>query len=281
MKKITALLSFFILLTAFTCEDEPLEDDFIIDNGNNLTCAEATSNTAASAQAFVNATDATYTQLCIAYKAALTAQIEACGDPTGALQATITTLGDCSTVATDCELAELATDNALDAFDNATDATYTQLCNALSIALENEIDACGDPDGSLQGQLNDLGDCIQTSPAVEISVVAGTLQLEFDVVNVVTVGTVLEVTGETSSTANDYSVYFEVEQGQTGVDIINPTFVLTTTSEFFPDTQGFDDFTSNITVNDTGTLQGTFNGIVTSADNANLSLTQGMIDIEY
>lgn len=35
MKKITALLSFLILLTAFTCEDEPLEGDFVIDDGTS------------------------------------------------------------------------------------------------------------------------------------------------------------------------------------------------------------------------------------------------------
>jgi len=98
MKKLTALLSFFILLTAFTCENESLEDDFIIDDGTNsdLTCDEATLNTGAAAQAFASATNVNYTQLCVAYKAALTAQITACGDPTSALQATIDSLEDCT-----------------------------------------------------------------------------------------------------------------------------------------------------------------------------------------
>lgn len=35
MKKLLALLSFLILFTAFTCEDEPLEGDFVIENGTN------------------------------------------------------------------------------------------------------------------------------------------------------------------------------------------------------------------------------------------------------
>ena len=51
--------------------------------------------------------------------------------------------------------------------------------------------------------------------------------------------------------------------------------------EYFPNTSGFDDFTNNITVNSAGTLQGTFGGIISRTDGADLSLTQGVLDLAY
>jgi len=44
---------------------------------------------------------------------------------------------------------------------------------------------------------------------------------------------------------------------------------------------GVTSFTFNITNNDPNVLQGTFSGDVINDQNANLSLTSGMIDIEY
>ncbi len=215
IKKIAILLSYFVLLTAFQCEDEPLEGTFLTDD--EAACLAATQNSS----------------------------------------------------------------DALVAFDEATPLNYTERCNAYKAALENEINTCGDPNGSLQALIDSLGDCIVDTPpeGAEISVVVGTLLIEFDVVEVVVNGTTLEVSGEDTSAG--YTIYFEVEQDATGVDIINATFVIHLTSEFFPSTQGFDDFTSEITENSTGTLIGTFNGLVTNASGADVSLTQGMINIEY
>ena len=92
MKKLSGLLCLFILLTAFTCEDEPLEGEFL----TGVSCEEAVLNTADAALAFLSVTDDNYTQLCNTYKAALQAQIEACGDDDGSLQAAIDALGDCT-----------------------------------------------------------------------------------------------------------------------------------------------------------------------------------------
>ncbi|WP_299336169.1 hypothetical protein [uncultured Psychroserpens sp.] len=279
MKKLSALFCLLILLSAFTCEDEPLEGDFV--TGEN-TCEEATLNTAEAALNFISVNEDTYTQLCNAYRNALEAQIVACGDDDGSLQDVIDALGDCtnSNPIDDCTTATEAADAAEAAFDDATTDNYTQLCTAYKAALENQIFECGDEDGSIQSMIDALGDCTQTATQVEISLTAGTLPIEFDIVDVVVDGDILKITGETSA-QNNYTIYFEVGQGQTGVDIINPTFELTLTSVFFPSTQGFDDFTSNITVNETGVLTGTFGGIVTNSGGGDLSLTSGMINITY
>ena len=97
MKKLGLLLSFFILLTAFTCENEPLEGDFVTDDGPNATsCVDAIQNTADAANAFVQATPTNYSQLCNAYVSALEDQLAFCGDDTGAIQTLIDGLGDCN-----------------------------------------------------------------------------------------------------------------------------------------------------------------------------------------
>ena len=97
MKKIGLLVSFFILLTAFTCENEPLEGDFVTDDGPSATsCADAIQNTGDAANAFVQATDDNYAALCNAYISALEDQLAFCGDDTGAIQTLIDSLGDCS-----------------------------------------------------------------------------------------------------------------------------------------------------------------------------------------
>jgi len=70
----------------------------------------------------------------------------------------------------------------------------------------------------------------------------------------------------------------------TGMEIINPNYVLTlptTDADYFPSTQGFDDFTSTITENNPGTLVGTFSGIVSNSGGADVSLTSGSINITY
>ena len=273
----------FVLLTAFTCENEPLEGDF---GGNtNVSCEIATQNLLTAAENFASATptDSNYTQLCLAYKIALQDQIIACGDD-GTLQAVFDNLGDCGDdpQPDECDNATTAANQAESAFNNADDSNYSVLCNAYKGALQDKITACGDTNGNIQSIIDGLGDCIQSTTNVEISLIAGTLPIEFDLVNVVEEGGVLKVTGNTSANgASNYEIYFEVTPGSTGVDIINSTFYLTLTSTFYPDTSGFDDFTSNITTNYTDVLVGTFGGIVTNADNGNLSITSGVIDITY
>lgn len=96
MKKISVLISIFVILTAFKCENEPLEGDFQNNNDTNENCETAIQNTTVAATAFEEVTEANFTQLCVAYKAALQAQILECGDSDGSLQTTSNALGDCT-----------------------------------------------------------------------------------------------------------------------------------------------------------------------------------------
>jgi hypothetical protein len=158
MKKLPFLISLFVLLTAFTCDNEPLEGDFTTDT--ELSCEIAAQNTQDAAVAFLSVTDETYSQLCTAYRNALQAQIQFCGDADGSLQTQINSLGTCSTdtVVDDCVSAAAAVGVAQAAFAQATDDNYTQLCNAYRETLLDLIEFCGN-DGGTQSVLNDLGDC--------------------------------------------------------------------------------------------------------------------------
>ena len=280
MKKISFLLSLILLVFITGCDNEPLEIE--LNDPSGVSCEQAIENTTAAALAFLNVNEENYTQLCTAYANALQVQINACGDPTGELQQQLDALGSCTNNPIDnCDSATEALNVAQLIFDNASDEDYTEACNAYKTALQSFIDLCGDPDGTVQQTIDDLGDCMPEALDVEISLTAGTLPIEFDMVTVVEEGNLLKVTGETSATSNDYMVYFEVNLGDTGVDIINSTFELSLISVFFPSTQGFDDFTSEITENTAGTLVGTFSGLMENNDGADLSITSGVINISY
>lgn len=166
MKKISILFTFFILLTAFTCENEPIDQDLLDNQETDLSCQEASLNTADAALAFINnmASGGNYTALCSAYKEALENQILACGDPDGSIQQSITALGDCidPNDFTDCQAAENAVNLAQINFENASDENYEDLCIIYKTALENQIAECGD-DGSLQAAINALGNCVSES----------------------------------------------------------------------------------------------------------------------
>ncbi|WGD34355.1 hypothetical protein [Olleya sp. YS] len=160
MKKLhLPFLSLFILLTAFTCENEPLDGEFVPED-SATDCLTATQAYLEAAENFVDATDANYTVLCNAYKTALENQIIACGDPTGGFQTLIYSLGDCTSNNPDtCASATAAANVALFNLNNAPADQYTTFCNVYVMALENKIDLCGDADGSIQQEINDLGDC--------------------------------------------------------------------------------------------------------------------------
>ncbi|RNC87145.1 MAG: hypothetical protein ED556_06905 [Winogradskyella sp.] len=150
----------FILCTAFQCDDEPLEGEFLTDDA--AACLEATNVTLDAALAFFNTTDENYTEICNAYKDALEARIIVCGDEDGSLQQLIDELGDCVLDNQDtCQEAVAAKNEAETAFNNSTDVNYTALCNALKDAIQNVIDTCGETQ-ELQDQIIGLGNCILT-----------------------------------------------------------------------------------------------------------------------
>lgn len=94
MKKLGILVSAFILLSAFTCENEPLEGEF--PDPNETACITAAQNTASAASDFTNATADNFSELCNAYRTALQSQIVNCGDDSGTLQQVIDGLGNCT-----------------------------------------------------------------------------------------------------------------------------------------------------------------------------------------
>lgn len=164
MKKLSLLFSAFILLTAFTCENEPLEGDFVTDEPN-VTCEQALMNTATAAQNFAALNEENYEEeysgACSALKTAFENQLEACGDPDGSLQAAIDALGNCNLNASPCEVATSAAAAAQQVLNQATEEEYADACNAYVFVLQQQINECGDADGSIQGIIDGLGDCNQ------------------------------------------------------------------------------------------------------------------------
>ena len=286
MKKLSFLFSLFILLSAFTCENEPLDSEIDTSNSGNLNCEAAAQEVATAALAFISAGEGDYPQLCSAYKTALENLLAACGDPDGSIQSSIDALGDCSDPNgfDDCEALANATNLAEVNFNNATDDNYADYCNAYKLALENQIAECGDNDGSLQAIVDDLGECVVNveNPDQELSLFAGTAPIDFEDISVAVENGMVKVTGVDTSPGSVYSIYFEVPVDTTGEGLINDTFELTLTSVFYPSELGPPfDFVSNITVNEAGNLVGSFGGVVTNADGGDLSITSGVINISY
>jgi len=174
-----------------------------------------------------------------------------------------------------------ATMEASQAFEAATDANYTQLCAAYKAALMVQIDICGDVNGSLQAMVDDLGDCTidETNMGV-ISVKVGTLQKTFETnITVVVDGTTRKVTAEDDATSD--WIYFEIEEGATGVDVISNFNIHLISSDYLPASNAGGTFTSTITVNSASTITGTFHGMVESpTTGADISLTSGIFNVE-
>ncbi|MBR9915261.1 MAG: hypothetical protein GYB32_10625 [Algicola sp.] len=93
MKKSLLLLLPFVVLLMVSCEDEPIDDGL---QTGGTSCEQAVLNTADAALNFLGVNADNYTQLCVAYRNALQAQVQACGDEDGSLQAAIEALGDCT-----------------------------------------------------------------------------------------------------------------------------------------------------------------------------------------
>lgn len=179
-----------------------------------------------------------------------------------------------------CEIAIVATTNAQTELESATDENYTSACTTYKAALEAQIEACGDADGSLQAIIDGLGDCIQEVDDDKLSVNAGTLPVDFDIVEVKVIGGLIKVSG--TSTFSDDTIYFEVAKGAEGETAIQNFEIVLLDKAFYPYNEGSQfDFTSEITTNTTGVLIGSFYNVVTNEDGADVNLTNGTIDLEY
>lgn len=179
-----------------------------------------------------------------------------------------------------CEEATQQVEEAQAAYENASTEDLFEACQAYRTALENQIEICGDEDGAIQAILDTLN-CEEGTPNTgTITLTAGTIPYVFDVVTVTQEGTLLKVLGETSQ-GNDYFVYFEVEQGETGQDVFQ-NFQLSITSNYFPNQNqpGFE-FHNVVDINSDGVLSGTFGGYVKNASNNLLNITGGTFELEF
>lgn len=285
MKSLKIASIFIVSLFAFTfvsCDDEPLEGDFATGNEETeLTCVEATQNLSEISQTYATTPtdDANYAVICNAYAEALQDMIDSCGDNTGAIQTLLDSL-NCPAANNNCETAQTATDAAESAYN--ADNTNTSLCNAYKAALQNEIAQCGDTDGSLQSIIDGLGDCnFNSSSSGDLSVTAGTLNIDFITNSADLSSGVITVNGSNLENGANYLIYFELAENATGVDVMQNFKLTLNNGEYFPNTDGFDDFTNTITVNSGGVIQGSFGGIVSRTDGADLSLSQGVVDLTY
>jgi hypothetical protein len=183
-----------------------------------------------------------------------------------------------------CEAAIVASTEAAAEFSAATDENYTSLCSDYKAALEAQIDACGDPDGELQAIIDGLGDCTQDpgqNVQGELSVTTGTFPVNFEVITVVVENGLIKVNGEDTSSFS-HKIYFEVAQGETGVDVMQNFQIELNGTVFYPYDEGSQfDFTSEIETNTDGTLIGSFYNVVTNEEGADMNLANGTIDLEY
>jgi len=194
------------------------------------------------------------------------------------------TNNDASGLDDPCETAITASAEAATKFNDANNENYTQLCSDYKSALEAQIEACGDSNGKFQAIIDNLGDCTQDPEQNiqgELSVTAGTFQIDFEIITVVVENDLIKVNGEDTSSFS-HKIYFEVAQDVAGVDVLQNFQIELNGSVYYPYNEGSQfDFTSEIENNSSGILTGSFYNVVTNNDGADISLSNGNIDLEY
>lgn len=241
-------------------------------------CLQAEIAANAALGAFNNATDDNEEQLCIAYSTALTAQIEACGDPNGNLQATINSL-NCGG---DCAAAEIASAEAQEIFngvDPLDEDAYTAACGDYSMALQTQIAACGDPDGSLLAIVQDLGNCSPPEQDGPVRVTIAGVFTNFNTAEVTINGSLLSVTATDIDTGDTFT--FDIVLQQTGSNVMQNTELTLGGVVHTPSAAGEDPFENMITTNDGMMIVGTFSGTFLNPDSDQVITTGGIIDITY
>lgn len=126
----------------FTCEDAEEQADLAQAAFDATTSDDLT---------YISSED--YTAACQLLVLALDTQRSYCGDLNGALEVYINDLNPC---AFPCEIAEENRNIAEDVEENATIGNYVLACLDYQLYLQEQIDFCGDPDGSIQLELDDL-----------------------------------------------------------------------------------------------------------------------------
>ncbi len=238
-------------------------------------CAQAESQAAAAAAALQN--DPDNNDLCLVYKNALTNQIIACGDTTGDLQAIIDGL-DCGEACIAAQEASAEAQVVFDAVDPLDEDAYTLACADYSMALQTEIELCGDADGSLLAIIQELGDCSPPEQPGQVQVTIDGVFTNYNTADVTVNGSTLEILATDIDTGNTFT--FSVVLLQTGVDVLQDEVMTLDLVDHLPLTSGETPFTNNVAVNDGNQLTGTFSGSMEAADGTIIVLTSGTFDIE-
>lgn len=241
-------------------------------------CLQAEIAANAALGAFNNATDENEEQLCLAYSAALSTQITACGDPNGNLQIVINGL-NCGG---DCAAAEATTADAQEVFnavDPLDEMAYTEACAAYSMALQAQIVACGDTDGSLDAIVQDLGNCSPPEQDGPIRVTISGVFTNFNTAEVTINGSLLSIIATDVDTGDTFT--FDIVLQQTGENVMQNTVLTVDGIIHNPSAAGMTPFVNNITANDGTTIVGTFSGTFLNPDNDEVVTTAGIIDIAY
>jgi len=241
-------------------------------------CFQAETAVNAALGAFNNATSENEEQLCLAYSNALVVQIAACGDANGSIQATI----DALNCGGDCAAAEVTTAEAQEIF-NAVDPldedAYTAACADYSMALQMQIAACGDADGSLNAIVLDLGDCSPPEQDGPVQVTIGDVFTNFNTATVSISGSLLSVVATDIDTGDTFT--FDIVLQQTGANVMQNTLLTIGGDVHTTSVEATTPFVNNITANDGTTIVGTFSGTFLNSDNNEVITTSGTINITY
>ncbi|WP_339847255.1 hypothetical protein [uncultured Dokdonia sp.] len=241
-------------------------------------CFQAETAVNAALGAFNNATSENEEQLCLAYSAALSAQIEACGDTSGNIQTTI----DALNCGGDCAAAQVTTSEAREIFnavDPLDEEAYTAACADYSMALQAQIAACGDADGSLNATVLDLGDCSPPEQNGPVQVTIGDVFTNFNTATVSISGSLLSVIATDIDTGDTFT--FDIVLQQTGDNVMQNTILTVGDVVHTPSIEATTPFVNNITANDGTTIVGTFSGTFTNPDSEEVLTADGMINIIY
>ncbi len=130
-------------------------------SGTAVTCADTQADAESARLAYEATFDPdldfidsnAFESACSAYAVALDQQRNFCGDPNGTIQGMIDALEDCQIT---CEQAEANSEEALMQYSTATIGNFAALCAQYASYLQEEIQFCGDSDGSILEALNNL-----------------------------------------------------------------------------------------------------------------------------
>ena len=153
-----------------------------------------------------------------------------------------------------------------------------QLCLDYRRALEDQILECGDSDGSLNDIINQLGNCGLLSADV-LRVTAGLQNIDFANKTISYSNEVISVYG--ASLFGNHSISFEVPEYVTGIDTFINFIIKVDGVDYFPSYPGVNNFRFNTLISSNFSFNAVFEGTVVSAQGDELTLSVGIVDVNY